>query len=98
MEGGDDNKQVMIREALNVEHSQTDQRSSTVPTDTKRCNYIDRGYAWVILLSSFMAGVLSSASFAALGVHFVEFMDYFKAEKWEITILGSLVVGGVTIG
>ena len=85
-------------QSCDVEHSQMDDEASASAANTIKNKNKDGGYAWVILLSAFLSAVIYSANFSSLGIHFVEFIDYFQVDKWRITILGSLLMTGITLG
>ncbi|XP_055332172.1 monocarboxylate transporter 6-like [Paramacrobiotus metropolitanus] len=51
---------------------------------------VDEGWAWVVLVASFIVNIISLGTNFSLGVYFAEFVDYFKESKTQTAFLISL--------
>ena len=61
-------------------------------------DYRDKGYAWVILTSSFVLNLLSGVTLTTFGVYLVELVDYYQISKFCVGILGGIQTGITTAG
>ena len=57
----------------------------------------DKGYSWVILAASTALSILVSSYYSTFGIYYVEFLEYFEADKTELSWIGAcqMVMVGV---
>lgn len=51
---------------------------------------VDEGWAWVVLVASFIVNIISLGTNFSLGVYYAEFLDYFQESSTQTALLISL--------
>ena len=46
-----------------------------------KLDHKDRGYAWVILLSTFLIRIIDNSASTTLGIFIIEYLEYFNVNK-----------------
>lgn len=89
--GGEQEEDIMMTPGSSGESD------SVCTTDTIDSDKIvaapDGGWGWVVVFAAFMCAFVIDGVTNSFGVFYVEFLDYFQADKAVTALAGSLVCG-----
>ena len=79
---------------LFAEHDEINEKQVEAPPEM---THVDRGWAWVILFSSFMCNFFIWGSIYANGIYNVSFLIHFGEKKSVTAWIGSIQIGLVCL-
>ncbi|XP_045478236.1 monocarboxylate transporter 12-like [Harmonia axyridis] len=89
-EDNQDVKQTLLRSRESISSSSGSSSDSESSDEYTEARPPDGGWGWVIVAASFMVNLIADGITFSFGVIFVEFVDYFHADRGTTAVVGGL--------